>query len=347
MSRVIELLVYGAIAATQLFVTLHLIGRYTHSAISTAPARGVSITPQRALLVRPPATLVSGTFSIPLPTQCCDRKSKLISVHSTSRSVTASPASEVKAGTSSPLCGRCSDLPQFSIATKCLTPSLLLCTGLLNGCASFHETHYFVQTANNGKAKNYLRLQVDGSTALSSARYVSGYFDPQAIDLYFNEMRGVDPSSPDRYLIPSDVAKVAASRETAVGYSLNSQTAHGDLVMILSTNATAVTDTIGAFSESNTAARAVSNLINKPLLDRYRAEQVQSEIDGRRQAAVKDHLNNLVVALQTASSANSENYVLEILNVIATQFGRTSTFSDYPEAVKWFEVEAAADESKQ
>lgn len=223
--------------------------------------------------------------------------------------------------------------------------TLPLVAFLLGGCASFNETHYFVHTTSDN-GKNYLKLQVIGSTAMSSARYVSGYFDPQAIDLYFNEMRGINQDSPDRYLIKNADGTAPTSTKPLVGYSLDSGKPHGDLVMILSTNATAVTDTIGAFSESNSAAQAISYLVNRPMIERYQTAHAQATVEQRQRVATKNQLNSLVAALGSSSADASDQYVLEILNVIANALGHTSGFVDYQSAADWIKIKAAAEDAK-
>ena len=65
------------------------------------------------------------------------------------------------------------------------------------GCGtSFRENHYFSSASDNpsreGKT-NYFRVTVDGWAAFSAARYVSGYYDERAIDLFFNEVKPAAP----------------------------------------------------------------------------------------------------------------------------------------------------------
>lgn len=72
---------------------------------------------------------------------------------------------------------------------------VLLALVVCGGCATaFQEAHYF-RSERNGEGpanRNYYRVRVTGATALSSSRYVSGYFDPEAVDIYFNEIKQPD-----------------------------------------------------------------------------------------------------------------------------------------------------------
>src|SRR6266404_2610957 len=70
---------------------------------------------------------------------------------------------------------------------------------LVSGCATaFKESHYY-QSVNpkTNKVTNYYRLTVKGYAAMSSARYVSGYYDERAVDLYFNEVKVAESPEKD------------------------------------------------------------------------------------------------------------------------------------------------------
>src|SRR5438132_3275792 len=69
--------------------------------------------------------------------------------------------------------------------------AILVLAVFVSGCVTtFHEDHYFQSASSrSGHATNYFRLQVDGWAAFSSARYISGYYDERAVDLFFNEIK--------------------------------------------------------------------------------------------------------------------------------------------------------------
>src|SRR5262245_27858432 len=58
----------------------------------------------------------------------------------------------------------------------------------LAACSSFGETHYFKAVDENGVARNYYRMNVSGYARLSSSRYLSGYYNDDVVDAYFNEV---------------------------------------------------------------------------------------------------------------------------------------------------------------
>jgi hypothetical protein len=114
----------------------------------------------------------------------------------------------------------------------------------LISCQSSKEIHYF------SEGDNYYRLKIKQHAFLSSSRYISGYFEPYAIDKFFGEM-----TRPDSAKIASD-AKVKAIDSQGKQIS-------GDLVMVLSTNADAVTKEIGGIAENEQLFSIISTMANK------------------------------------------------------------------------------------
>jgi len=107
--------------------------------------------------------------------------------------------------------------------------------------------------------------------------------------------------------------------------------------MVLSTNAKAVTDAIGQFSESQIVADSLTNLLNRrDLLDAQRASaRLGPEID--KANAVTAELQQLFAKVGTAptAAAAEESYV-RILNAIAAALGSTQSFTTIKEAEAWF-----------
>ena len=76
-----------------------------------------------------------------------------------------------------------------SALAQCLTTTISAL--VMSSCATtFKENHYY-QSINpkTQRVTNYYRLTVNGYAVMSSARYVSGYYDERAVDLYFNEVK--------------------------------------------------------------------------------------------------------------------------------------------------------------
>src|SRR5437870_2376680 len=80
--------------------------------------------------------------------------------------------------------------------------SLLSLLLLITGCASFHEEHYFVTKDRAGTPVNFFRVRVSGNTGLSRMRYVSGFYDERAVDLYFNEVKNNADNTPALDIAP-------------------------------------------------------------------------------------------------------------------------------------------------
>lgn len=67
---------------------------------------------------------------------------------------------------------------------------------LLASCATIRETHYFKDKIDanadlniNSSVSNYYKVHIRGWAFLSSSRYVSGYFDEDVVNEYFNEIK--------------------------------------------------------------------------------------------------------------------------------------------------------------
>lgn len=67
---------------------------------------------------------------------------------------------------------------------------------LFASCATIRETHYFKDKIDaktdlniNSSVSNYYKVHIRGWAFLSSSRYVSGYFDEDVVNEYFNEIK--------------------------------------------------------------------------------------------------------------------------------------------------------------
>lgn len=215
---------------------------------------------------------------------------------------------------------------------------------LLAGCVTtFHEDHFF-QSSNSstGRATNYFRVRVDGQASLSTARYISGYYDERALDLFFNEVK------------PNDTLKLFEADMTEPGTTekikpLSPDDQHGALLMVLSTNAKAVTDAIGQFAESQIVADSLTNLVNRrDILDEQRASaRLKPDID--RASAVSAELERLLAAVPTAAAppmpATRDAY-LRVLNAVAAALGSTQSFATLADADTWFKARVAAERAR-
>lgn len=233
------------------------------------------------------------------------------------------------------------------IATGLATAGLVLvCAVALPGCATgFKEDHYF-QSINprTNEVTNYYRLRVRGRAAGSSARYVSGYYDERAVDLFFNEVKvGVTETTTGgtRELFSANLKDPGTQDQIK---PLTPDDTHGTFVMILSTNASSVSRAIGQFAENQVIADAVTNLTNRDEILRN-----ASALKGRvaRAQATADELAGLMARLPSGDTPGkdaTEKALLRALNSIATGVsGIPTAFDDLDQAAIWFAQQSARD----
>ncbi len=219
--------------------------------------------------------------------------------------------------------------------TLYITLAFVLCT---TGCAvTFKEDHYFQQQNKAGDVTNYYRLQVSGYGALSSARYVSGYYDERAVDLFFNELKVEQTGPTTNTQIFKDAQKNPGSDEAIK--PLDPST-HGAFVMILSTNASSVARTIGQFAENQIVADAITNLMNRDAL-LSKAERIGSATNSANATATElARLMGFVSSDAPIDRAANEKALLRVLSTIATDVGvAPRSFASLTEAEAWFALQ--------
>ena len=205
---------------------------------------------------------------------------------------------------------------------------------LIGGCGTrFKEKHYFASVDPVTRLPtNFFRMQVSGFAAFSTARYVSGVYDERAVDLFFNELKGGKEVAP----IFEDDVTLPGSDEILM--PLQPDAEHGAFVMILSTNANAVADTIGSFAESQEVAQAVTLLVNRESVRAARRADARFDVQRRRASAVTEELDALVAK---ARQTPSEEAWLRVLNAMAAALGASEGFDDFEQARRWFAARRA------
>lgn len=148
--------------------------------------------------------------------------------------------------------------------SKNLTQLIVLLLILsLSSCSTFSEVHYFKDkvgiTDNKSKksVSNYYRVKINGYSFLSSSRYVSGYFNQDAVNLYFNEI--------------SQPVNGKLFNTTSVTNENGNE-----LVLIFSTNAKAISDQIGNISKNQTILNSMAQLTQKEKI--IEAEEIKDEL---------------------------------------------------------------------
>jgi hypothetical protein len=214
-------------------------------------------------------------------------------------------------------------------------PALALSTGLV-GCTSFSQVYHFQsQPSAPGSAPNYFRVRVTGDAQTAKTRYVAGFYDERAVDLYFNETRSgngeIRPIFVDSQKLPGEQGNVKP---------LTPDNAKGTFVMIFSTNPKAVADTIGAFAESQAVTEAFTNIVNRRDVEAARLVSAGQPSADLAAAAVNTELASLIpVASDTpAATAPLKRTYLRTLEAIARQTGGPSSFADFAAARAWLAV---------
>jgi hypothetical protein len=190
------------------------------------------------------------------------------------------------------------------------------------GCGtSFRENHYFSSASDDPtreRKTNYFRVTVDGWAAFSAARYVSGYYDERAVDLFFNEVKAIDGTQ-----IIAPLFQEPFTDDEIRPFS--PAEGKGALVMILSTNADAVAAAIGNFAEGEAAAAAISNLVN------------QDEIRSKRRTAVQRaslERGAAALAAEVGSFMDAGDY-LRVANVLGRALDPPESFANLQEVAAW------------
>jgi len=193
------------------------------------------------------------------------------------------------------------------------------------GCATrFGETHYFKSIDEAGEPINYFRLKVGGGVFLSSARYVSGFYDERALDLYFGE----SISQPEGGKIP----KAPGAELVSLGPNEG-----GKFLMILSSNSDAIAGQIGQLAENQEIATTLARLIRRDAILGAGGAQMDLSLEkarGRIAAQLGDSLIMNVDADQV-SEDELEARVLQYTNVLAQALGAKQTFENLAALELW------------
>jgi len=113
---------------------------------------------------------------------------------------------------------------------------------------------------------------------------------------------------------------------------------NGAFVMILSTNASSVTNTIGQFAESRVVAEAVTNLANKDLLRSDAKKQTEDVNNANAIAQEVDKLMELVPSVASPDANQTTRAYLRVINAIAAGIdGHTEGFNTFDDAQDWFD----------
>lgn len=193
------------------------------------------------------------------------------------------------------------------------------------GCATrFGETHYFKSVNVAGESINYFQLNVKGGVFLSSARYVSGFYDERALDLYFGE----SISQPN----DGKISKAPGAEVVSLGADDG-----GKFLMILSSNSDAIAGQIGQMADNQELATSLARLIRRDAILQEGSAQIDLSLQKAR-GNVAAQLGDSLISNVDASRASMDELearVLQYVNVLAHGLGENQTFKDFSDLEVW------------
>jgi hypothetical protein len=226
---------------------------------------------------------------------------------------------------------------------------LVLTAIALVGCARFDEKHYFA-TINpvTQRPVNYFRLTIKGDVSTTNMRYVSGFYDERAVELFLNETKAtmIDSTKLDGVPVPpvfpgmdctGKTDDKCAARLSLVPLGSKAEN-NGAFVMIMSTNADSIASTIGAFAEQQQNVTSAIYLLNSQLFRDVKKLKALETIDSdNRKLALAQIDAQFVVADEAKTPAANEQAYLGILGSLAATIDPAAPgFAKFEDASSWF-----------
>lgn len=207
-----------------------------------------------------------------------------------------------------------------------------------SGCASgFHETHFFRSEGLFDGIPNYFRLTICGQTVLSSSRYISGYFDEDVINEYFNEIgqpqkgRLIPVAQPPK----TDGAKPGEGKPDAAAKPAQ-EMKNPALILLLSSNSDDIANQIGALAQSQEFTASLAGLMAAPryeAADKAESRLRMDQARGRTLVALGDKL--IKEMSDTPTAVEAETRLLQFVNQLLSDLGAPAPFKTLDEAYTW------------
>ncbi len=226
------------------------------------------------------------------------------------------------------------------------------------GCAStFHEAHYFKSgTASASVIPNYYRLTVKGYSWLSSSRYISGYFDEDTLNTYFNEYTqpagaAITPSKkPPVTKAPAEGQNTSSSEPAAKAPAAENQNTEPvakelrgkRLIMILSSNSDEIATQIGALAASKQFTASLVGLLARDQYAAADAADSRLAIEKSRAKTTASLASQVVSGLpDNATEAVAKQTLLAFVNSLASDLGHQGAFDNLDSAAQWLDFNRA------
>lgn len=209
----------------------------------------------------------------------------------------------------------------------------LLTVLALTGCtANVRESHFFVtyNPAAPDEPTNFYRVDVSANATFSNARYIAGYYDERAVDLFFSEIKTTDQT------IFKDSLKNPGSSEILKPLDPSN---HGAFVMVMSTNADDIVNSISAFAESEVVGQAITRIANKDEIQKARASDAAASSEIIIASAFSSELSKLIeIAGSTKDEASARTAYLRLMQRLSAEAGKNQDFKDFDKALDWFQT---------
>jgi hypothetical protein len=220
---------------------------------------------------------------------------------------------------------------------------IVMSTLVLGGCTMTAEERHHFKSVGEGHT-NYFRVDVKACSRLSSARYLSGYFDESAVDTYFGSYKqpegarlsGKESGPPAVSSPPPRSEESSADRTAAREVVPVDPTKSGKkLVLLLSSNSDEVAQQIGTLADGEEVSRLLRKLVSGR--DDVRARQAELALEFRRRQALQlaELGQSLFGRLAPDDPAGNEVILVQYVNRIAASLGRRTDFQTLAEADSW------------
>jgi hypothetical protein len=225
---------------------------------------------------------------------------------------------------------------------------------------TFNERHYLRSSArdSNGVPQNFYRVDVSGSTFLSSSRYISGYFDEDAVDIYFAEfVQPKNASFPVTTATGNDAAKSEKATTGGSGDKAatkdSTETTKGSeekptkveplspaeegkaLVLLLSSNSDEIASGISSLAQSAEVTDTLVRLVGRDRLDAAASAKESSDEDDRRWKAVQAIGKKLLADLKGADPDADKLRLLNYANRLADFVSPGKQFQSLDKIAEW------------
>lgn len=228
--------------------------------------------------------------------------------------------------------------------------AILAATVLLSGCAgNIREIHHFATVKpETGETVNFFRLRLSGNMWFANTRYMAGFYDERAVDLFFNEVNSTEISKTNLGAVPpifgvlqcsglegEPLQKCRAEAEARlrlvpIGADAGRQ---GAFVMVLSTNVDYIANTIGELASNQGLLTSVVALATKGPREEAARLSATKDLVNRQRAAIAAEVK------ANAEEAQKENSAwLSVLRAVAAGLnpGVAPDFASFDAARAWF-----------